>query len=78
MRTVARGECSTSRPRLTCTPAPLAHADETSWREQAQRVCLWGAVTAQLTLFLILDHRDKPAAQKLLGESFPGVLVSDR
>ncbi len=58
--------------------APVVHADETSWRQKAQRAWLWVAVTARLTLFLIRPHRDHESAQELLGKGFSGILVSDR
>lgn len=64
--------------RSRISSAPVVHADETSWRERAHRAWLWVAVTAQFTLFLLSGHRDRPAAQDLLGDSFRGILVTDR
>jgi transposase len=56
---------------------PVAHADETGWRERRRRAWLWVAVTRCVTVFLIDRRRDAAAAKALLGE-FAGILVSDR
>ena len=56
----------------------VVNADETGWREKAQRGWLWLATTPQVTVFLIQRSRSKVAAQHLLGATFAGILGSDR
>jgi transposase len=57
--------------------APVAHVDETGWREAKRRAWLWVLATAAVTVFRIQRRRDTAAAQALLG-TFAGHLVSDR
>ncbi len=57
---------------------PLAHVDETGWREANHRAWLWTAVTQAVTVFLIRCSRGSQVAKELLGEAFAGILVSDR
>lgn len=56
---------------------PVAHVDETGWREGRRRAWLWVAVTATVTVFLVHARRGAVAAQVLLG-TFAGTLTSDR
>jgi len=56
---------------------PVAHVDETGWREARRRAWLWVAVTATVTVFLVHARRGAVAAQLLLGP-FAGILTSDR
>jgi transposase len=56
----------------------VAHLDETSWREGGKRAWLWVAVTSLVTVFLIRLSRGGQGARELLGESFSGILVTDR
>ncbi len=57
--------------------APVAHADETSWRERRQKAWLWVAATAKVAVFSIARRRGTAVAKRLLG-AFRGILVSDR
>jgi transposase len=57
---------------------PVAHLDETGWREAAARAWLWVAVTAWVTVFVVRLSRGSKVAQDLLGERFCGILVTDR
>jgi transposase len=57
---------------------PVAHVDETGWREANQRAWLWTAVTQAVTVFLIRRSRGSQVAKELVGEAFAGTLVSDR
>jgi hypothetical protein len=57
---------------------PVAHLDETGWREANRRAWLWTAVTQAVTVFLIRGSRGSQVAKELLGEAFAGILVSDR
>lgn len=55
-----------------------AHADETGWRQDKKRAWLWVAVTGLVTVFLVRTSRSAAAAKDLLGETFRGILISDR
>jgi len=57
---------------------PVAHLDETGWREANRRAWLWTAVTQAVTVFLIRGSRGSQVAKELVGEAFAGILVSDR
>jgi transposase len=52
----------------------IAHADETSYRPG----WLWTACTSVVSFFLVDPNRSRAASQRLLGEDFPGVIVTDR
>jgi transposase len=56
----------------------VAHLDETSWRQGGKRAWLWVAVTSWVTVFLVRMSRGGPVARELLGETFAGILVTDR
>ena len=57
---------------------PVAHLDETGWREARARAWLWVAVTAWVTVFAVRGSRGAKVVQDLLGERFCGILVTDR
>jgi len=57
--------------------APVAHADETTHFQGAQRLWLWVLCTPQLAFFLVHASRGRKAAQALLG-NFAGILMTDR
>jgi transposase len=56
----------------------VVHPDETSWREANHKAWLWVAATTLVTIFLIRCSRGGQVARELLGETFTGILVSDR
>src|SRR6266850_7554129 len=56
----------------------VAHVDETSWRQGGKRAWLWVAVTSWVTVFVVRMSRGGPVARELLGETFAGILVTDR
>jgi transposase len=58
--------------------APVAHADETGWRQAGQRRWLWVVVTAVATVFVVAASRGSAVVKGLLGETFDGRVVSDR
>jgi transposase len=57
---------------------PSAGMDETGWRENRRRAWLWVAVTAWVTVFAIRLSRGAKVAREMLGDSFDGLLTSDR
>jgi transposase len=58
--------------------AEMAHLDETGWKEKGKRHWLWVAVTRLATVFLVSCSRGRKALKELIGESFEGILHSDR
>jgi len=64
--------------RAAVARAPVANLDETGWRQARQRVWLWTAVTATLTVFHIDPSRGGKVAQALLGGAWAGIVGSDR
>jgi Transposase IS66 family/Family of unknown function (DUF6444)/zinc-finger binding domain of transposase IS66 len=57
---------------------PVAHADETGWKQAGQRQWLWVVTTTLLTVFTLAASRGRGVITGLLGEDFGGRLVSDR
>jgi transposase len=57
---------------------PVVHMDETGWREANQKAWLWVAATSRVTVFLIRRTRGSKVAKEMLGETFRGILNSDR
>jgi transposase len=57
--------------------APVIHADETRWRIDGQTAWAWCFANDPLALFLIKEHRNRAVLHEALGDSLPGVLVSD-
>src|SRR5712692_4509531 len=56
----------------------VAHLDETRWRQGGKRAWLWVAVTSLVTVFVVRLSRGGQVARELLGETFCGILVTDR
>lgn len=57
---------------------PVAHADETGWRECNLKAWLWVAVTPLVAVFKIARSRGAEVAKDLLGADFAGILTTDR
>ena len=55
----------------------VAHADETSWRQDGKGFFVWFAGDADLAAFVFQEHRSTEAAQAVLGEHFDGILIAD-
>jgi hypothetical protein len=55
----------------------VIHADETGWRIDGKNVWCWCFSNPRLAVFLIDHHRSAAVVQRALGESLPGVLVTD-
>jgi len=62
----------------TLKEASEVFMDETGWRQKGQRMWLWSAVTPLVTVFRIAVSRGRKVVQGLIGETFRGVLHSDR
>jgi transposase len=56
----------------------VVHMDETGWREANHKAWLWVAATSCVTTFCIRRSRAGKVAKEMLGETFNGVLNSDR
>ena len=56
---------------------PVIHADETGWRINGKNVWVWCFCNPRLALFLVDEHRSGAVVQRVLGDSLPGVLVTD-
>ena len=56
---------------------PVAHADETGWREDGRTAWVWFVGTPRQAIFHIARSRSSAVATELLGDHFPGTLVSD-
>jgi transposase len=52
--------------------------DETGWREEGKRAWLWVAVTTGVSVFVVRLSRGGQVVRELLGETFGGILVTDR
>lgn len=57
--------------------APATFADETSWWVGEKGWWLWTFTTPNETLFHVEKSRGSAVVTKILGENYPGVLVSD-
>lgn len=56
---------------------PVIHADETGWRINGKNVWVWCFCNPRLSLFLVDEHRSGAVVRRVLGDSLPGVLVTD-
>ncbi len=72
-------EAPVAEARQYVVEQPVKHADETGWREGAERarVWLWAVVTPLVAVFMIHARRNREAAEAILGQAF-GVLITDR
>ena len=56
----------------------IAHADETSWRNDGVSHFVWFGGNENLAFFHIDRHRSSDVAKAIFGKNFPGTLVRDR
>lgn len=56
----------------------VAYVDETTYRRSGKRTWLWVAVSSAATLFRLAEGRSRKERHALLGETFGGIVVSDR
>lgn len=57
--------------------AAVVHADETGWRINGKNVWAWCFSNPELAVYLIDHSRSRKVIEAALGDSLPGVLVSD-
>ncbi len=84
--TVKRAEETTSEALKVPVEAAKAHVkqesivncDETSHAQCGQKMWAWVAIANTVAVFMIVTNRSKKAAIALLGETFNGILGSDR
>ena len=57
--------------------SPVVFADETGWRINGKNVWAWCFGNPQLAVYLIDQRRNRAVLTRTLGNSLPGVLVSD-
>lgn len=55
----------------------VVHADETGWKVGGHSAWLWVFTNEQLSLYAIDPHRDHAVVERMLGQDFAGVLVTD-
>ncbi len=58
--------------------APVLFVDETGWRNAGRKRTLWGALTTRSAAFHIAADRHERELPELIGESFAGIVSSDR
>jgi transposase len=56
----------------------VVHADETSHKVAGKRAWMWIALSLGLAVFFARASRSKKVAMEILGDTFSGILVSDR
>jgi transposase len=56
----------------------VVQLDETGWREDKRRAWLWVAVTSTAVVFQIARSRSGAIAREILGDTFLGLIVTDR
>jgi transposase len=57
--------------------SPVAHVDETGWKVGGHSAWLWVFTNDRLTLYAIDPHRDHAVVERILGQEFAGVLITD-
>jgi transposase len=67
-----------SESQTAAATADHSNVDETGWKQAGRRRWLWVMVSVASTVFLVATQRSAKALKKLLGESFQGVVTSDR
>ncbi|MFO0906738.1 MAG: IS66 family transposase [Pirellulales bacterium] len=64
--------------RQAIASADVKHADETGWKEAGKKRWLWVAAIQSVAYFVIHPCRNLSALKRLVGETFHGILCSDR
>ncbi len=55
----------------------VVHADETGWKVGGHPAWLWVFTNEQCSLYVIDPHRDHDVVERMLGQDFAGVLITD-
>ena len=76
-RVAAQGQQAYEQLAQELGQSDYANADETGWRENGQNGYLWSFSTARVRYFVYDKSRSHGVPERVLGESFRGVLVSD-
>lgn len=78
LHTVAKqGQSEYSKLLEDVRGSPVAHADETGWREDGMNGYIWSFSTPRTRYFVYNRSRAGDIPKEVLGEKFSGVLVSD-
>src|SRR5450759_1267681 len=67
-----------SESQTAASTADHPNVDETGWKQAGRRRWLWVLVSVASTVFLVATKRSAKALKMLLGESFQGIVTSDR
>lgn len=55
----------------------VAHSDETGWRVGGHPEWLWVLANNQISLYVVDPRRDHAVVERILGQEYKGVLISD-
>lgn len=75
-RVAAGGQAQLQEILARIRASPVAHGDETGWRQQGKNGYVW-TFSTKLERFFLYGGRNKEMVDQVLGEEFSGVLVSD-
>jgi transposase len=75
-RAAQQGQDALEQIRARVRASPVAHADETGWREDGHNGYVWTFSTPTERYF-VRGNREKGMVDRVLGDAFSGVLVSD-
>jgi transposase len=57
---------------------PVVGLDETGWKVAGRKAWMWVATTPLVSVFLVIFNRGAEVAKDLIGETFKGIVGSDR
>jgi transposase len=57
--------------------SPVAHVDETGWKIGGHSAWLWVFTNDEVSVYVIDPHRDHTVVERILGQDFAGVLITD-
>ena len=76
-RVATQGQSAYEELRAAVRVSAYVHADETGWRENGQNGYVWSFSTPSVRYFAYDRSRGHPVPERVLGDAFRGVLVSD-
>lgn len=59
------------------TASASVHTDETGWYLNNERAMLWVFCDPKVTLYRVVEHRDRSTFHQTIPSDYPGILVSD-